>query len=356
MLSSTLHNSCVCSDSSRLRATGRLPRPVSRVGGAVPPPQPMGCGGDYFFGASEGAQSPRQLELGAQQPLSRPSRHALTAPSWPHRCPHAARERRQRQRLDSLPPWPRCRRRQHRRRPLHRQSELPTVRCARCDCAARVRTLTVPNRCHRAPPPPPWHANLAPTSPSTDTPLLASLPQGLMPTRRRHRAPSGPPQEGCGPPGGPLTALNGRRARVVCAGDGASTHPSAGGVRGARLAPAAARARAQSDLAGRSYVARLPPLAVGARLQPRGAMGSSERLRAGRGWLGGGWRPRRGRAERWWWLWLTVMCRCSGLWCCCTYLWILEIVSRNISQYTCDPCVPVCILEYVVDLLCVGNR
>jgi hypothetical protein len=97
-----------------------------------------------------------------------------------------------------------------------------------------------------------------------------------MPTRRRHRAPSGPPREGCGRPGGPVTALNGRRARVMCAGDGASARTSAGGMRGARWAPAAARARAQSDLAGRSHVARLPRLAAGARLQPWGATGGSE--------------------------------------------------------------------------------
>ena len=141
MLSSTLHTSCVCGDSSQWPATGRLPRAVSCVGGAAPPPQPTGCGGDYFFGTSEGAQPPQQLELRAQQPLSQPSRYVLTAPSWPHRCAHAARARRKRQPLDGIPPRPRRRRRQHRCRPLHRPPQLPPVRCARSDRAARTRTL-----------------------------------------------------------------------------------------------------------------------------------------------------------------------------------------------------------------------
>ena len=146
----------------------------------------------------------------------------------------------------------------------------------------------VPNRRYSTPQPPPWHADLAPTPPSADTPLLASLPQGLMLMRRRHRAPSGPLREGCGRPGVPVTALNSRRARVVCAGDGASARTSAGGVRGARWAPAAACAAGAERPRRSSHAPRLPRLAVGARLQPRGAGSGSEaapgRLARARRW------------------------------------------------------------------------
>ena len=60
-------------DCSQWPATGRLPRAVSCVGGAAPLPQPTGCGGDYFFRASEGARQPRQLSNSARTCL-----HALT--------------------------------------------------------------------------------------------------------------------------------------------------------------------------------------------------------------------------------------------------------------------------------------
>ena len=84
-----LHTSCACGDSSRWPATGRLPRAVSCVGGAAPPPQPTGCGGDYFFRASEGARQPRQLELGPHlSARSRSPTHACDA-SQPPALPFA---------------------------------------------------------------------------------------------------------------------------------------------------------------------------------------------------------------------------------------------------------------------------
>jgi len=80
------------------------------------------------------------------------------------------------------------------------------------------------------------------------------------------------------PPGGPVSALHGRRACVVRAGDGSSARTSAGGVRGARWAAAAARAVGAERLRQSALCARLalPRLAAGARLQPKGATGGSK--------------------------------------------------------------------------------
>ena len=109
---------------------------ISCVGGAAPPSQPTGCGGDYFLGGSGGAQQPRQLELGAQMALSRRRRRSLAAPSARRRCRCAPPDGRRRHGLDGLPPRPRRRRHSHRRRSLRRPPKhLPRGARAAAACA-----------------------------------------------------------------------------------------------------------------------------------------------------------------------------------------------------------------------------
>ena len=89
---------------------------------------------------------------------------------------------------------------------------------------------------------PPRRAIVALALPSAKTTPLASLAQVLMPSRRRQRATTGPPWQGPGASEMTTTAANGRRTRALCAGEGSCACTSAGGVRGARWAPAVARA------------------------------------------------------------------------------------------------------------------
>ena len=100
--SSTLHT---------LMCTHTAHSNIIPTAGAAPPPMRGGVevrllsgrrADDYFVGASEGAHTPRKLELGSRSALFRPSWHALTVPSWPRRCRRAARERRQRRRPDGV--------------------------------------------------------------------------------------------------------------------------------------------------------------------------------------------------------------------------------------------------------------
>ena len=72
------------------------------------------------------------------------------------------------------------------------------------------------------------------------------------------------------------TATNGRRTRAPCAGESASACSSIGGVRGARWAPAAARAADVEWLRWRRDLSLPPRQATGARLQPWVATGGSE--------------------------------------------------------------------------------
>jgi hypothetical protein len=75
------------SDCSQWPATGRLPRAVSCVGGAAPPPQPTSCGGDYFFGASEGARQPRpRTRPACLHTLTRTHAYVSQPPALPLRC------------------------------------------------------------------------------------------------------------------------------------------------------------------------------------------------------------------------------------------------------------------------------
>ena len=287
--------------------------------------------GDYFLGVSEGAQQPPQLELGAQLALSRPSRHALTAPSEPLRCCRAARARRLLQRLTGLHPGVRCHRRPSLRRPLRRPSKPPPLGKRRAAEEGPNRPCRLTHGHNPSRPPlhlPPRHAITAPASPSSDATPLASLAQVSMPSLRRQRAMTGPPCQGSGAPRGPDRphTVVARSCFVLARAPARAPASVACVERAGRQRRHALRT--WSGLCGLATSLRTPygPQAGDCNLgEPREA---PRRFRAGRAWPGGGPGSRWGRLARQRSILGAPVAACTRTSVCMRRVRIIEILSR----------------------------